>query len=257
MNNEQVKPNIKDQEIYLLEKEFEEHGFVENEKKILDAIQTLNEAQNGKEISQLLTIAALSRMHGNQKDTIAVAWLNKAIELNPDNTMALKYLSQYDWKNFSHLLDQLVFPNIRETDNRTAKRKIAEQYINNCRAFLEQMEDEVAHIKKQRINATVYDNKEAVAKYETIEQTLKIVIEKTSELLKSAEEYAESISGVFHTSIYYESVKTLIEELQELKKEWASLFVEEKEEKQTTLSSLEQLEQMVGLATVKKLTRNK
>ncbi|MGN8844657.1 AAA family ATPase [Niallia sp. HCP3S3_B10] len=252
MNNEQVKPNIKDQEIYLLEKEFEEHGFVENEKKILDAIQTLNEAQNGKEISQLLTIAALSRMHGNQKDTIAVAWLNKAIELNPDNTMALKYLSQYDWKNFSHLLDQLVFPNIRETDNRTAKRKIAEQYINNCRAFLEQMEDEVAHIKKQRINATVYDNKEAVAKYETIEQTLKIVIEKTSELLKSAEEYAESISGVFHTSIYYESVKTLIEELQELKKEWASLFVEEKEEKQTTLSSLEQLEQMVGLATVKK-----
>ncbi|CAI9385927.1 MULTISPECIES: AAA family ATPase [Bacillaceae] len=252
MNNEQVKPNIKDQEIYLLEKEFEEHGFVENEKKILDTIQTLNEAQNGKEISQLLTIAALSRMHGNQKDTIAVAWLNKAIELNPDNTMALKYLSQYDWKNFSHLLDQLVFPNIRETDNRTAKRKIAEQYINNCRAFLEQMEDEVAHIKKQRINATVYDNKEAVAKYETIEQTLKIVIEKTSELLKSAEEYAESISGVFHTSIYYESVKTLIEELQELKKEWASLFVEEKEEKQTTLSSLEQLEQMVGLATVKK-----
>jgi len=252
MNNEQVKPNIKDQEIYLLEKEFEEHGFIENEKRILDAIQTLNEAQNGKEISQLLTIAALSRMHGNQKDTIAVAWLNKAIELNPDNTMALKYLSQYDWKNFSHLLDQLVFPNIRETDNRTAKRKIAEQYINNCRAFLEQMEDEVAHIKKQRKNATVYDNKEAVAKYESIEQTLKIVIEKTSELLKSAEEYAESISGVFHTSIYYESVKTLIEELQELKKEWASLFVEEKEEKQTTLSSLEQLEQMVGLATVKK-----
>lgn len=252
MNNEQVKPNIKDQEIYLLEKEFEEHGFIENEKRILDAIQTLNEAQNGKEISQLLTIAALSRMHGNQKDTIAVAWLNKAIELNPDNKMALKYLSQYDWKNFSHLLDQLVFPNIRETDNRTAKRKIAEQYINNCRAFLEQMEDEVAHIKKQRKNATVYDNKEAVAKYESIEQTLKIVIEKTSELLKSAEEYAESISGVFHTSIYYESVKTLIEELQELKKEWASLFVEEKEEKQTTLSSLEQLEQMVGLATVKK-----
>lgn len=82
------------------------------------------------------------------------------------------------------------------------------------------------------------------------------MIEKTSELLKSAEEYAESISGVFHTSIYYESVKKLIEELQELKKEWASLFIEEKEEDQTSLSSLEELEQMVGLETVKKRVRD-
>lgn len=256
MNNELIKENIKDQEILKLEKEFEALGFIEDEKRILDEIQKLNEAQHGKEISQLLTIAALSRMHGNQKDTIAIAWLNKAMELNADNTMALKYLSQYDWKNFSNVLEPLVFPHIRETDNRTAKRKIAEQYINNCRAFLEQTEDVVAHIKNQKKNAAVYENTEAVAKYEVIEQTLKIVIEKTSELLKSAEEYAESISGVFHTSIYYESVKKLIEELQELKKEWASLFIEEKEEEQTTLSSLEELEQMVGLETVKKRVRD-
>lgn len=256
MNNELIKPSIKDQEISMLEKEFEEHGFIEDEKRILDEIQKLNEAENGKEISQLLTIAALSRMHGNQKDTIAIAWLNKAIELNEDNTMALKYLSQYDWKNFSTVLEPLVFLSIRETDNRTAKRKIAEQYINNCRAFLEQTEDVVAHIENQKKNASVYENKEAVAKYEAIEQTLKIVIEKTSELLKSAEEYAESISGVFHTSIYYESVKKLIEELQELKKEWASHFIEEKVEEQTALSSLEELEQMVGLESVKKRVRD-
>ncbi|MER2060105.1 MAG: AAA family ATPase [Niallia sp.] len=256
MNNELIKENIKKQELLMLVKEFEEIGFIKDEKRILDEIQKLNEAQDGKEISQLLTIAALSRMHVNQKDTIAIAWLNKAMELNADNTMALKYLSQYDWKNFSNVLEPLVFPNIRETDNRTAKRKIAEQYINNCRAFLEQTEDVVAHIKNQKKNAAVYENTEAVAKYEAIEQTLKIVIEKTSELLKSAEEYAESISGVFHTSIYYESVKKLIEELQELKKEWASLFIEEKEEEQTSLSSLEELEQMVGLETVKKRVRD-
>lgn len=150
MNNELIKENIKNQELLMLVKEFEEIGFIKDEKRILDEIQKLNEAQDGKEISQLLTIAALSRMHVNQKDTIAIAWLNKAMELNADNTMALKYLSQYDWKNFSNVLEPLVFPNIRETDNRTAKRKIAEQYINNCRAFLEQTEDVVAHIKNQK-----------------------------------------------------------------------------------------------------------
>lgn len=92
----------------------------------------------------------------------------------------------------------------------------------------------------------------AVAKYEAIEELLQKVMEKTSQLLKSAEEYEESISGVFHTSIYYESVKKLIEELTELKDEWTSLFVEEDEEDNKTLSSLEELQQMIGLDAVKK-----
>ena len=256
MNTEKMKINVRQHDILSFEKEFAENGFVKDEKPLLNKIQELNEAQNPIEISQLLTIAALSRMHGNQKDTIAVAWLNKAIELNSENTMALKYLSQYDWKNFSSLLEQLVFPNIRETDNRTAKRKIAEQYINNCRTFLEQIEEEVAHIKNQKKNAALYENKPAVAKYEEMEETLGEVIEKTSALLKSAEEYEESISGVFHTSIYYESVKKLIEELQELKKEWTNLFIEEEQGDAASLSSLEELEQMVGLDTVKKRVRD-
>ena len=256
MNTEKMKINVRQHDILSFEKEFAENGFVKDEKPLLNKIQELNEAQNPIEISQLLTIAALSRMHGNQKDTIAVTWLNKAIELNSENTMALKYLSQYDWKNFSSLLEQLVFPNIRETDNRTAKRKIAEQYINNCRTFLEQIEEEVAHIKNQKKNAALYENKPAVAKYEEMEETLGEVIEKTSALLKSAEEYEESISGVFHTSIYYESVKKLIEELQELKKEWTNLFIEEEQGDAASLSSLEELEQMVGLDTVKKRVRD-
>lgn len=256
MNTEKMKINVRQHDILSFEKEFAENGFVKDVKPLLNKIQELNEAQNPIEISQLLTIAALSRMHGNQKDTIAVAWLNKAIELNSENTMALKYLSQYDWKNFSSLLEQLVFPNIRETDNRTAKRKIAEQYINNCRTFLEQIEEEVAHIKNQKKNAALYENKPAVAKYEEMEETLGEVIEKTSALLKSAEEYEESISGVFHTSIYYESVKKLIEELQELKKEWTNLFIEEEQDDAASLSSLEELEQMVGLDTVKKRVRD-
>lgn len=252
LNNEKIITNRKYPEIFLIEKEFEEHGFVQDEKKILNEIQKLTEAENGKEISQLLTIAALSRMHINQEDTIAVAWLNKAIELDEENKTAQKYLSQFDWKNFSGLLDSLVFPNIRETDNRTAKRKIAEQYINNCRSFLEQMDEEAAHLQNQKKNASLYENVEAVAKYEAIEELLQKVMEKTSQLLKSAEEYEESISGVFHTSIYYESVKKLIEELTELKDEWTSLFVEADEEDNKTLSSLEELQQMIGLDAVKK-----
>ncbi|NWJ69690.1 hypothetical protein HX744_03875, partial [Pseudonocardia sp. ICBG1122] len=70
MNNEKIITNRKYPEIFLIEKEFEEHGFVQDEKKILDEIQKLTEGENGKEISQLLTIAALSRMYTDKEDTI-------------------------------------------------------------------------------------------------------------------------------------------------------------------------------------------
>ena len=243
--------NLVQEELDTIEKEFNEKGYVEKEKWILDRIQQLDESLDKKQISKLLTIAALSRMYKNENDTIAVAWLNKAGELDPSNKEALKYLSQYDWKHFRDLLDQLIFPNIRETDNRTAKRKIAEQYINNCNAFLSSIDDEADKLLSQKENADFYGNKEASSKYIKMQTLLDEVIAKTTELLKSSKEYEESISGVFHTSIYYESVKSLIEELNELKKQWIELFVDMEEKDTSSHSSLDELQQMIGLGTVK------
>ncbi|KAB7671115.1 AAA family ATPase [Bacillus sp. B1-b2] len=243
------------EELVQLETEFNEKGYIEEEKILLDRIQQLDESKDSLEISKLLSIAAKSRMAKNNKDTIAIAWLNKAGELDPTNTEALKYHSQYDWKQFKDLLDLLVFPNIRETDNRTAKRKIAEQYINNCHTFLTNIDDELEKLSKQKETASLYANELAISKYQDMQVILEEIIAKTSELLKSSKEYEESISGVFHTSIYYESVKELIEELTVYKKKWEELFVEEDSE-HSNPSSLDQLNEMIGLDSVKRRVKD-
>lgn len=245
--------NTVSQTIATLEEEFKNTGIIKNEKTVLSVIQTLDETETPEMISRLLTIAAISRLNTNERDTIASAWLKKAKELDPHNKEANKYLSQNDWKNYKDLLEMLNFPAIRETDNRTAKRKIAEQYINNCRMFLNMVDDEKDEIISNSTAAVTFNNKLAEDKYKEIISLLDEVTQKTSQLLQSSEEYEESISGVFHTSIYYDSVKKLIEELNELKTAWLAIFVEEEsdEMKEETISALEQLQQMIGLEKVK------
>ncbi|MGG4408075.1 AAA family ATPase [Niallia taxi] len=245
--------NTVSQTIATLEEEFKNTGIIKSEKTILSVIQTLDETETPEMISRLLTIAAISRLNTNERDTIASAWLKKAKELDPHNKEANKYLSQNDWKNYKDLLEMLNFPAIRETDNRTAKRKIAEQYINNCRMFLNMVDDEKDEIISNSTAAVTFNNKLAEDKYKEIISLLDEVTQKTSQLLQSSEEYEESISGVFHTSIYYDSVKKLIEELNELKTAWLAIFVEEEsdEMKEETISALEQLQQMIGLEKVK------
>ncbi|MED4052552.1 AAA family ATPase [Niallia taxi] len=245
--------NTVSQTIATLEKEFKNTGIIKSEKTVISVIQTLDETETPEMISRLLTIAAISRLNTNERDTIASAWLKKAKELDPHNKEANKYLSQNDWKNYKDLLEMLNFPAIRETDNRTAKRKIAEQYINNCRMFLNMVDDEKDEIISNSTAAVTFNNKLAEDKYKEIISLLDEVTQKTSQLLQSSEEYEESISGVFHTSIYYDSVKKLIEELNELKTAWLAIFVEEEsdEMKEETISALEQLQQMIGLEKVK------
>jgi len=245
--------NTVSQTIASLEEEFKNTGTINNEKAVLSAIQSLNEAEKPEIVSRLLTMAAISRLKANEKDSIATAWLKKAKDLDSSNKEANKYLSQNDWKNYEGLLDMLNFPAIRETDNRTAKRKIAEQYINNCRKFLDMIDDENDKLTENSAAASIFNNTLAVTKYKEIITLLDEVTQKTSQLLQSSEEYEESISGVFHTSIYYDSVKKLIEELNELKAAWLNIFKEKdsSEAKAETTSALEQLQQMIGLEKVK------
>ncbi|PKG22408.1 AAA family ATPase [Niallia nealsonii] len=251
MNVEKIKHDDK-MLFAAIKKEFDDNGFIIDEEKILHLIGRMNETEKAKELSELLTMAAISRIRKDEKNTIALAWLNKAVELDAANKKAANFLSQHDWQNYRHLLKDLVFPSIRETDNRTAKRKVAEQYINLCRKFLDEVEEEQDKLAANKKSAVETQNSQAISKYSEITEQLKQVVLKTSELLKAAEEYEESISGVFHTAIYYETVKKDIEKLNELIAGWNQLFMEEEQRNEQKESSLEVLGQMIGLETVKK-----
>lgn len=236
----------------LLEKweiELGENGFISNESHL---INTISKESDAILLSRMLTIAALSRLCRHNSDSLATAWLEKAVQLHPENDRAKAFFIEFDWKKKQDLLDVLTFPSIRETDNRTAKKKIAEQYIEICQAFLLDAEDHMDDLQENLKLAQTLHNKKLYEQYKNLADNLSSTIDITVHLLKAAEEYEESIIGVFHTSSYYEDLKVQLSKLEENKNQWLQLFVEEKKTEHTSKKALEQLNEMIGMESVKK-----
>jgi SpoVK/Ycf46/Vps4 family AAA+-type ATPase len=243
------QPINQTQQISQWEKELNEYGFIANENELLTAIR---DESNPVRLSKLLTIAALSRLERRNQDTLAFAWLQKALELHPENEMAKSYFIQYDWKKKKDILDILEFPAIRETDNRTAKKKVAEQYIQICQSFLADADDHVEDLTEKRNLAEALRNEPLSLQYKKLTDLLTSAIEVNGNLLKAAEEYEESIIGVFHTATYYEDLKLHLSSLENIKKDWQNLFITEEDVQQDSENALDQLNEMVGMDVVKK-----
>ena len=203
-------------------------------------------------LSRMLTVAALSRLNRKNQDSLAQAWLTKALELNPDNKKAKSYFIQYDWKKKKDILDILTFPSIRETDNRTAKKKIAEQYIQICQNFLSEADDHQEDLTEKMNLAEALGNEPLFDQYKNLSDLLTTSIEVSGNLLKAAEEYEESIKGVFHTATYFDDLKLHLSSLEEIKKDWQKLFEVEEEFEQPSEKALDQLNEMIGMDVVKK-----
>nr|WP_326160960.1 AAA family ATPase [Neobacillus niacini] len=235
------------------ESELNDKGFISNENELLTAIQ--NES-NPVLLSRMLTVAALSRLERKNQDSLASAWLHKALELYPENEKARSYFIQYDWKKKKDILDVLTFPAMRETDNRTAKKKVAEQYIQICQSFLSEADDQVEDLTEKMNLAETLGNKPLSKQYKHLSELLTAAIEVSGLLLKAAEEYEESIKGVFHTATYYDDLKLHLSGLEDIKKDWQKVFLIEENEKQHAEKALDELNEMIGMDVVKKRVNN-
>ncbi|EWG09156.1 AAA family ATPase [Cytobacillus firmus] len=230
--------------IGLWKNELDQYGYIQNEAELLNVIKKINEKTDPGLLSELLAMAAISRLNKNTDDTLASAWLQKAVELDTGNTMAAAQLGKSEWKNKSNLLEALTFPPIRETDNRAAKKKTAEQFIEICRSFMNKADDELEDLQKKQ---HAYED----AEYRKLTEILEKAIEETAFLLKASEEYEQSISGVFHTSTYYTDMKNHLNAINRLKIEWKEIFESEEEESDAQTDPLVELNEMVGLHSVK------
>ncbi|ALC90340.1 stage V sporulation protein K [Bacillus sp. FJAT-18017] len=225
--------------------ELEQKGYINDEAEILAYIMEHDRELETKEISQLLAMAGKSRLHKDKKDRLGIVWMKRAAELDPSNLEAQGFLSKTTWRTAAPFLDSLDFPPIRETDNRTTKKKIAEEYIIICRNFLEQADDQLDQLDHSLqgaldpIQAKLYN-------------LMLDAIKSASELLKAAEEYEQSITGVFHTAAYIDELSIRLEQVKAIKKEWATQFTESTEaENEATVNAIDELNQMIGLETVK------
>lgn len=236
----------------LWEKEVSQNKYINNEAELLTAIKSLDETADYKLVSELLAIASLSRLNKLKQDSLSIAWLKKAYQLNPKNERAAELLAQFEWKKKAGIFDGLVFPPLRETDNRQAKKKTSEQFLQICQQFLDHADAEREQLQKGKASARKRSDTSLQHIHEKMIFLLEEVIEETALLLKASEEYDQSIAGVFYTSTYYSDMKKHVDQIEAFKKEWAELFLIEKEDSESEINPLEELESMIGLEHVKK-----
>ncbi|MFS0777358.1 AAA family ATPase [Neobacillus sp. 3P2-tot-E-2] len=253
MIRQQTNPVNDNEKLLQWENELNEKGFISNENELLTAIRS---ESNPVLLSGMLTVAALSRLERKNQDSLASAWLHKALEVHPENRKAKAYFIQYDWKKKKDILEVLTFPAMRETDNRTAKKKVAEQYIQICQRFLAEADDQVEDLTEKMNLAQTIGNTTLSNQYKDLIELLSTAIEVSGNLLKAAEEYEESIKGVFHTATYYDDLKLHLSSLEDIKKDWQKFFLIEEDDRQESANALDQLNEMVGMDVVKKRVNN-
>lgn len=230
---------------------YDQQGYIENEATLLMQLKELDEKKDRREISSILTLAALSKEFKKKQSSLAAAWMQKALELDESNEQAAQYLSQYDWESKLSLLDSLKFPALRETDNRAAKKTTARQFIDTSRTFLAVAEDEIEQMRKLVHRAEKRNDQNALKIYSSLLIILEKAAEETAGLLKASEEYEQSISGVFHTSTFYDDMKKHMDQITLLKKDWQAFFASYEHTRQPEKKPMDELHDMVGLATVK------
>jgi SpoVK/Ycf46/Vps4 family AAA+-type ATPase len=249
MNQKVNQHSRSNQQIHQWEIELNEKGVITDENELIAA---LSQESNPIILSKLLTLAALSRLGRNKQDSLAVIWLEKALKLYPDNPRAKEFMIRSDWKKTENIFSSLSFPSIRETDNRTAKKKTAEQYIEVCQMFLTEA-DEHLHVLQVNMDlASTLVNQELFLMYQKLSDLLSTAIEETGRLLKASEEYEQSITGVFHTSTFYEDLKLHLSNVEEIKQQWQYQFLEIDKTAPLEENALDQLNEMIGMDLVKK-----
>jgi SpoVK/Ycf46/Vps4 family AAA+-type ATPase len=231
------------------EEELNKAGVLQEEGAVAEA---LSEEQDEKLSSKLLTLLALSRLGRNPQDSLAVTLLEKALTLNPDHKQAREALVRSDWQELKGVLDTLTFPAIRETDNRTAKKKVSEHYIDVCKVFLKEGEKLLPELEDKLDLASTMMDKNIFQTYRTLYELLTAVINETSSLLKAAEEYDQSITGVFHTATYYEALKYHLSNVEDIKTKWQQVFDVSDESAIQERTALDKLHGLIGMESVKK-----
>ncbi|QCJ42757.1 AAA family ATPase [Bacillus sp. S3] len=231
------------------EKELNETGVINDEAQLITEI---SQEPNPQIKSKLLTLAAISRLGRNNQDSLAGIWLQEALKLYPENQKAKEYTIQSDWKRLHDLLSPLSFPPLRETDNRTAKKKTAEQLIEVCQTFLANADQQINDLHTTLDITSSMVNNELFQKYQKLIDLLSSVIEETSSLLTAAEDYDQSITGVFHTSTYYDDLKLHMANVEEIKQTWEQQFLEADKTDMEEEKALDQLNNMIGMDLVKK-----
>ncbi|WP_419883988.1 AAA family ATPase [Peribacillus sp. B-H-3] len=235
--------------------ELESLGYIKNQEELIKLIQLYDEpgSKADKLKSELFGMLAQSQKERYGEDSLYKAWLRKASELDPDNQRVNGLLAESNLEKFRDLAEPLVFPIIRETDNRTAKKKIADEYIKKCEIFLGKLDTAVRDLEVGIGRAQKLGNEPLVSKYQDLANMANEISLELSGLHAASKEYGESITGVFYTSTHFFDMQVHISRLGSLRSDWNEIFSENLDvQSEQDAGPLDELQNMIGLSSVKR-----
>lgn len=220
---------------------------IQNEDLLIEWIknsETIISFSSREFFSKILSIFGLHLLHNGISRSVVKVWMEQAKEYDPNNKDARSFLRHELSFEKKTLFSHLNFPIIRETDNRTSKLKIANQYVHQCQTFLAESESFLDELYFEEDDVFIQEMKRIVEHARNV----------TAQLLNAANLYVESIAGVFHHSAYLDDIHQYLKELEEWKSRWEQLFSDSLL-KDSKKNALDELNEMIGLHSVKERVR--
>lgn len=215
--------------------------------KIVSQYQTLLK-DNPKHLGELLSRFAMLLKKKDIREDFVKIWAEHALEFDNSNKVARTLLVSAKWKEKKDLLQSLEFPPLRESDNPSARASTINQYGEISSQFLEQADDDLASLKKER---SLIDNEEnsLIIKYDRLIEIFETVIEEVSTLLRILQEYENIVGTTFYNRQYFDDIKTSIAGIKKYRLVWEEQFPEEEVDSKNR--ALSELHSMIGLSEVK------
>ncbi|WP_179714361.1 AAA family ATPase [Bacillus oleivorans] len=211
----------------------------------MDALEKVYHLTKSTEANDILSLGyalvALALRAEQKHPTLIQTWIQEALRLDPTNSMALDLSAQLEWAKKRNLFARVSFPLIRETDNRTAKRKAAHQLIEESKKLYIELKDALE----------IHDDQHSSLPLENLRQIAEEAIQTVDELINASEKYEQSLTGTFYTSVHYEEMIEKVKEVERLQAMWESQLESFADQTLNDRSALQELESMIGLHDVK------
>ncbi|WP_243354260.1 AAA family ATPase [Bacillus litorisediminis] len=208
----------------------------------LEKVYTLTKKEAADDIlSAGYSLVAASLRAEHKHPTLIQTWIQEALRLDPSNPIALNLSVQLDLAYKRDLFTRVSFPPIRETDNRTAKRKAALQYIEESNKLYIELKDAL------KLDYQEFSSLPLMELKRILEEASQVV----EELISASEKYEQSLTGTFYTSIHFEVMMEKVKEIERLQAKWESRLEPYGIQKPEERTALQELESMIGLHDVK------
>ncbi|WP_026672121.1 AAA family ATPase [Alkalihalobacterium bogoriense] len=219
--------------------------------QLLRSLERREEEEVEKVHDDIYSLLAYSRFKRvSYEDEMVTTWLR---QVHDENSRL------FQWVQLQLFIEKVktpflpkVFPQIRETDHGSAKKKLAEDYV----AIAEHFFSVYPAVESALLQAIDIAMKIEDVQEEKLRKWLQVLesIEAEMHLVtKATKAYQQSVTGIYYSATQLNEVRTMIQRVEQLNQEWEQLLFERKNDNSSALSELQQL---VGLDEVKQKVKS-